>query len=352
MNCRFTEVSKLLTAFDDLGVQLINAEGVFRAKLGTQYQEINGRMQPVPAEVTKERGLGALVESLSGFGDYLTQFQTSIQNLDLDRIKEAYDVVSSFTSMITGLESLGDYDLASVAVNLSDEAVVAVDGTKQKWFDTGANLGRGLANGIGSMAGAIRRSAVNAASGAIHAIRVTWSVHSPSKVGEELGRYWDLGLSGGMDTYANLIDQSSADIGKRAIDTARSVLNNLGYMTDDINPEPTIRPVLDLSDVTTGFQTIDGLFNSQRTMEGNFFGGLTSLRSGRAMMAEQNGATNRNDNRDVVNELQSLSKRFDDLSAAVSNMQVVLDTGVLVGQTASQMDAQLGTYASRRGRGN
>jgi hypothetical protein len=69
-------------------------------------------------------------------------------------------------------------------------------------------------------------------------------------------------------------------------------------------------------------------------------------------MAKQNGITTRNDNRDIMNELQSLSKRFDDLSSAVANMQVVLDTGVLVGQTASQMDAQLGTYASRRGRGN
>lgn len=57
-------------------------------------------------------------------------------------------------------------------------------------------------------------------------------------------------------------------------------------------------------------------------------------------------------NTEIVNELHSLSDRFDNLSRSVSNMQVVLDTGTLVGQTAAKMDRQLGLQASRRSRGN
>jgi hypothetical protein len=37
---------------------------------------------------------------------------------------------------------------------------------------------------------------------------------------------------------------------------------------------------------------------------------------------------------------------------AVSGLQIVLDSGVLVGQLAPKMDAQFGTLASRKGRGN
>ena len=69
-------------------------------------------------------------------------------------------------------------------------------------------------------------------------------------------------------------------------------------------------------------------------------------------MDELNGISNRNSNRDVVSELQKLYDRFDELNASISNMQVVLDTGVLVGQTAGQIDALLGAYAGRKGRGN
>ena len=68
-------------------------------------------------------------------------------------------------------------------------------------------------------------------------------------------------------------------------------------------------------------------------------------------MDELNGISNRNSNRDVVSELQKLYDRFDELNASISNMQVVLDTGVLVGQTAGPIDALLGAYAGRKGRG-
>ena len=60
----------------------------------------------------------------------------------------------------------------------------------------------------------------------------------------------------------------------------------------------------------------------------------------------------RTDSREIVSELQKLSKQFEDLSTAVENMQIVLDTGTLVGQTSAKMDAQLGTAAARRERAN
>ena len=155
-----------------------------------------------------------------------------------------------------------------------------------------------------------------------------------------------------MDEYARLVDQSSANVGESAINSARTALNNLSYLTEDMDPEPTIRPVLDLSDVSNGFQTIDGLFNTERMIGGSFFNGLSSLRNTRAMSYDQGKINNKNDNQEIVSELRQLSKQFDELSSAVANMQVVLDTGVLVGQTSAQMDTQLGTLASRRGRGN
>ena len=47
-----------------------------------------------------------------------------------------------------------------------------------------------------------------------------------------------------------------------------------------------------------------------------------------------------------------LSNKVDALGQQMANMQVVLDSGLLVGGIAGNMDRQLGTMSMRRGRGN
>ena len=270
-----------------------------------------------------------------------------IPELDSDGIASAQIFLSALSETIKN-----DITVSNASSALSKAAINAIRATQNSWFSSGRYIVIGLANGITVNTLFVVNAARRAMQQAINAAKQTAGINSPSKVFAEIGMYSDKGLAEGLRAYAYLAEEESRNAAQGAINAAKSVLNNLSYTTDSIDTEPVIRPVLDLSDVTNGFQTVDGLFNSKYAVNGAFFSGISSLRNGRAITGDQNGVTNRNDNRDIVSELQNLSKRFDDLSAAVSNMQVVLDTGVLVGQTASQMDAQLGTYASRRGRGN
>lgn len=46
-------------------------------------------------------------------------------------------------------------------------------------------------------------------------------------------------------------------------------------------------------------------------------------------------------NREVVDAINELTNRFEGLSEAVGNMQIVLDSGVSVGQTSKQMDSRV-----------
>ena len=264
------------------------------------------------------------------------------------------DAVNAVNGMIAQivLAIQNDTSVKTSAMVLSISTATAIRSVNTAWYNAGTNLGRGLARGISAMAGTIRSAAVGAAQGAINAIRITWSIHSPSKVGEGLGEYWDLGIVKGMNAYSYLIDRSATDIGDNAVTTAQSVLNNMNRLTDTIDAEPTIRPVLDLSDITNGVNTLDGLFSGNRTLNSTFFSGLSSVRSARAMIQEQTASMSRSESKEIVAELQKLSKQFEDLSEAVENMQIVLDTGTLVGQTSAKMDAQLGTAAARRERAN
>ncbi|MBO6253174.1 MAG: hypothetical protein J6O49_05915, partial [Bacteroidaceae bacterium] len=50
--------------------------------------------------------------------------------------------------------------------------------------------------------------------------------------------------------------------------------------------------------------------------------------------------------------VSDLADKVDVLGSQIANMQVVLDSGQLVGGIAYNMDRQLGLMSSRRGRGN
>ena len=57
------------------------------------------------------------------------------------------------------------------------------------------------------------------------------------------------------------------------------------------------------------------------------------------------------DNDGVVQELRSLRSEMAEMTARMERMQVVLDTGTLVGQMADPLDAALGQKQTFRGRG-
>lgn len=112
-------------------------------------------------------------------------------------------------------------------------------------------------------------------------------------------------------------------------------------------------PVLRSEGGFYGFEgTIDGLFSGERMISSGYFSGLNGIRSARALTNEQGRITATTDNHDIVDELRILSQQFDELSTAVRNMKIVLDTGVVAGEITEQVDGNLGVLAGRRERGN
>ena len=114
-----------------------------------------------------------------------------------------------------------------------------------------------------------------------------------------------------------------------------------------IEIEPTIRPVLDLSNVASGVDTLDSLFYSQRAI------GLAGQASVAFSSSRSKGQPELTvNNSDVVAELKTLRGEMAAMVEKMERMRVVLDTGVLVGEMAAPMDAALGQRATYKGRGN
>ena len=85
-----------------------------------------------------------------------------------------------------------------------------------------------------------------------------------------------------------------------AIDATKKSITHLGdLISNDIDSQPTIRPVLDLSDVNSGVGTLNGMFGMRPSV-----GVISNLGSISSMMSNrQNGV-----NGDVVSAINDLKK--------------------------------------------
>ena len=89
--------------------------------------------------------------------------------------------------------------------------------------------------------------------------------NSPSELAEEAGMYWVMGLANGLSNYAYLVSDASEDLSQNPIDSLANTIKTISSIfTDDLDTEPTIRPVLDMSNVDANADYLDTLFSTQQ----------------------------------------------------------------------------------------
>ena len=118
------------------------------------------------------------------------------------------------------------------------------------FYSTGGYLMQGFASGINANSYRAAAAAANAANAANRAARNALGIHSPSKVGEEIGKYFDMGIANGMNKYTDPITGKAVTIATRMKDALKESLSTLpSLLDDDMRFNPVITPVIDLSNV-------------------------------------------------------------------------------------------------------
>lgn len=326
--------------------------------LNTFFGNGRGGIGGVTVDPAKLTAITGFVESLAGVVTQLDGIRAEnygfMQSL-LDALAalKLPEVVGGALEQVYAAIQNGQNQFTKAVSQLISAGERTARSTYGAWLRVGQYLASGICNGITAMAGSIRRAAVSVASGAIRSIAVTWRVHSPSRVGAELGMNFDLGIAGGIGDYSKVVSDQSKGVAQSAVNAAKTMLNGTGgSLFDGLDPNPTIRPVLDLSNVQSGVSAIGNMLEGDPRLSQSLFQGVNVNRNAGALGFDGTKILGSQSNRDVVNELRNLTDRFNRLSDAVTNMQLVLDTGTLVGQTSAKMDRQLGVQASRRERGN
>lgn len=134
------------------------------------------------------------------------------------------------------------------------------------FIDSGCNLIQGLIDGIWSKAREVISAASEIASNVLSVIRGVFDENSPSKEAITITEYVDKGLAIGLRKYAGVVTKASEYVGNSALDSMSESISGVASLVDqDVNFQPTIRPVIDLSNVQNGAKEMNGLFG-QRTM--------------------------------------------------------------------------------------
>lgn len=191
--------------------------------------------------------------------------------------------------------------VSNAAIAVAKTAAISVRVARPNFFSAGNDLANGLAAGIRNGQSGVLTSAVNMALSAANKVREVLKINSPSKVLTDIGHGVPEGFSAGIDEFGGMVATSVAHMGDGAIVGVQdSVAKIADAINSDIDAEPTIRPILDLSAVRSGASAIGGLFGSGASIGVSAnVGAISSAMSRRG----QNGGVN-----DVISSLDKLRK--------------------------------------------
>lgn len=119
----------------------------------------------------------------------------------------------------------------------------------------------GLKNKENAVVAAARRVAMAAYQAAMAAL----GIRSPSRVFKKIGEYTVEGFVQGIEQNSTLAAMSTKSMATGAISSMRNALSALDTLTDDIDSQPTIRPVMDLTNVRSGVNTISGMLEPSKS---------------------------------------------------------------------------------------
>ncbi len=238
----------------------------------------------------------------------------------------------------------------------------------------GVNIAAGLANGFSDETEASLSLIDMSGAKITDSLKELFGIHSPSTVmRDEVGRYLAQGLIEGfideLNKFANGIgNYVSTDLGILDVNTQTSIdmMNNIvsklnAAIQNGINTSPVITPVLDLSQVQLGMGQLNTMFGAGGlTVPNTLINSTANINANDAALLGAVTQMNTDicgklDTINPINELMQLRNdvnvQFTTINDRLDNMQVVMDTGALVGQLTSGIDQSLGDRATMKRRG-
>lgn len=258
--------------------------------LGTSMKNLSNTLSEVEFSYydSAATALNSITEAVANFNvGSLNSIVTSIGGLG----------TQASTTFITNVEQSAIKNAFDVPLN---KAVSSARSGMSKFYDAGRYLVAGFANGIRDNIYLAQRAAIALADNTESAARSRLRINSPSKVFRKIGAGVPEGFAQGIERFSYLGTMAVNDMSNDVVDSASKVLSNVtAALTDDVNTQPMIRPIVDLSNVESSSDAISNMLAMDPTVSA-----FSNVHSISAMMnRNQNGV-----NDDVVSAIKDLGK--------------------------------------------
>ena len=243
------------------------------------------------------KGLADGIKSSSAVKDGITKLVD-------DAVNKAKNASSKFTSagkewmskLASGIKS-GSGGVNSAVASVINSAVSKAKSGSGQMRSAGASMMDGFAAGIRSRAAAAATAAASAVAQAISAAKSKLKINSPSKVFMEIGKWTVMGMEKGLDNNAYRVSRSATNMADGAIAAMQNSISMIANaVNDNIDAQPTIRPVLDLSNVEAGARSLNGMLGDSQ-LSASLSGDMS-----RSIGTIQNG----NNNRELLSAIKDL----------------------------------------------
>ena len=260
-------------------------------------------LSKVPKDSTSEfkKALSELGESSA---DELVKALEAIED---DTKKAGEEAMNAF---VNGIKSKTK-TATTACVDIAKACADAISSKVTSFTTAGKDLVDGFASGISANSYKAAAKAKAMAEAAAEAAKEALDINSPSKVFRAIGSSIPEGFAAGIDNFAGMVKTSSLSMADAAVEVVgESIASIADIVNSDVDNQPTIRPVLDLTDIQNGAKSINGLFGDSSV------GVLANVG---AINSSMNGYNKYASNDDVVSAINSLRKDFENIKGDTYN---------------------------------
>lgn len=171
------------------------------------------------------------------------------------------DVPSEFSHGIDE-HSVEAFDASRAMAEDSAEGAASENGEGKGHHMAGVNAANGFIAGMDSKIAEVKAKAAEMAAASSISAKAQLKVNSPSKVFIGIGSSVGEGFVMGIDRMAGAVARSSANVADGAITAASSLTRRLASRMESADFQPTIRPVVDLSNVDASKDAISNAYGT------------------------------------------------------------------------------------------
>jgi len=292
MNDEEKQLESLAIRYDRYTDQIKEADKALEDSIKTRddYNASVTKQYSDMPDVSKETKLVDYIDGLEAKIADTQAFATAIQQLRTlglgdelykELLAKGLDALPFVTELLAGGKSAVD-EVSTLSATLGKAAQGLGTEASKQLYQAGVDAAQGLVNGLKSQQAAIDKQMQTIANAMVVTLKKKLQIKSPSREFAKIGVFSVKGLAKGLaDT--RIIDRASADLGNAALSGLGKSLAQLGAALDgEIDMNPTITPVLDLSTLQRDASRMNTLFAAQAIAADVSFGQASSISAAQA----------------------------------------------------------------------